>query len=231
MRSIKSIFTKQLRDLFKNLIVLIQFIVFPIVAFIFTEIVAKPNADLQNSMFVTMFAGIFAGMSTLTAVSGIIAEDREHKSLRFLIMAGVKPHQYLLGICGVIMAASLVVSIVFGLMGGFTGVDFIILIVALMLGAIASSLLGAAIGIVSKNQQAATAMAMPIGMILGFTPMLAIFNDTIKDVFSIFYTMQVNALVNDFSADLTKPILIILANVAVFAILFALAYNKKGLRS
>jgi hypothetical protein len=42
--------------------------------------------------------------------------------------------------------------------------------------------------------------------------------------------MQVDTLVNDFSAGFTKPALLILANVAVFAVLFALAYYKKGLR-
>jgi len=230
MRSVKAIFTKQFRDIFKNRMVLIQFIIFPLVAFVFTEMVAKPNADIPDSMFVTMFAGIYAGMSVLSTTAGIIAEDRERRSLRFLVMAGVKPYQYILGIGGVIFAASLVVSVVFGLMGGFRGMDYIKFLTALMLGSIASMLLGAAVGMVSKNQQSATAMAMPLGMILGFTPMLAMFSDTVKNVFGIFYTMQVDTLVNDNSAGFMKPVLIILANVAVLAVLFALAYNKKGLR-
>ncbi|MCL2336828.1 MAG: hypothetical protein FWC60_05355, partial [Firmicutes bacterium] len=67
-------------------------------------------------------------------------------------------------------------------------------------------------------------------MILGFTPMLAMFNETVKKVFGVFYTLQVDTLVNDFSAGFIKPALIILANVAVFAVLFAFAYTKKGLR-
>ncbi|MCL1964449.1 MAG: ABC transporter permease, partial [Firmicutes bacterium] len=95
MRSIKAIFSKQLRDILKNRMVLIQFIVFPLVAFVFTQIVAKPNAELDDSMFVTMFAGIYAGMTVLGTTAGIIAEDRERRSLRFLVMAGVKPYQYM----------------------------------------------------------------------------------------------------------------------------------------
>jgi ABC-2 type transport system permease protein len=230
MKSIKAIFFKQLSDMYKNRMVLIQFIVFPLVAFVFTEMVAKPNEDIPGSMFVTMFAGIFSGMTILSATAGIIAEDRERRSLRFLIMAGVKPYQYMLGIGGVMMAGSLIVSVVFGIMGGFWGVEFVKFVAALLLGSVASMFLGAAVGMVSKNQQAATAMAMPLGMILGFTPMLAIFNETVKRVFGIFYTMQVDTLVNDFSAGFAKPALIILANVAAFAVLFALAYSKKGLR-
>jgi len=230
MRSVKAIFAKQLRDIFKNRMVLIQFIVFPLVAFVFTEMVAKPNADIPDSMFVAMFAGIYAGMSVLSTTANFIAEDRERKSLRFLVMAGVKPYQYLLGIGGVMMAASLVVSVVFGLMGGFGGADFVRFAAVVLLGSAASTLLGATVGIISKNQQSAAAMAMPIGMILGFTPMLAQFSGTVQKVFGVFYTMQVNTLVNDFSAGFTKPFLIILANIAVFAALFVLAYRKKGLR-
>jgi len=231
MRSTKAIFFKQLLDIFKNKMVLIQFIVFPLVAFVFTEMVAKPNLDISDSMFVTMFAGIFAGMSVLSTIANFIAEDRERKSLRFLVMAGVKPYQYMLGIGGVMMAASLVVSVVFGLIGGFGGMDFVRFIVVLLLGSIASTLLGATVGIISKNQQSAAAMAMPLGMILGFTPMLALFSGTVQKIFGIFYTMQVNTLVNDFSASFAKPALIILANIVVLAVLFVLAYNRKGLRS
>ena len=230
MGCINAIFTKQARDILKNRMVSMQFIIFPLIAFIFTEMVAKPNAGIPNGMFVTMFAGIYAGMLVLTTTAGIIAEDRERKSLRFLIMAGVKPFQYILGIGGVLLTVSLVVSVVFALIGSFGGMDFVKFVTALMLGSVASMLLGATVGIVSKNQQAATAMALPLGMILGFTPMLAMFSDTVQRVFGIFYTMQVNTLVNDFSAGFARPALIIIANVAVLAALFALAYSKKGLR-
>ena len=230
MRSIRAIFSKQLRDVIKNRMVLIQFIVFPLVAFVFTEIVAKPNPDISDSMFVTMFAGIFSGMSVLSTVANFIAEDRERKSLRFLVMAGVKPYQYMLGIGGVMMGVSLIVSIVFGLMGGFQGMDFVRFVAALLLGAVASTLLGATVGIASKNQQSATAIAMPLGMILGFTPMLALFSDTVQKVFGVFYTMQVNVLVGDLSGGFMKPATIILANITVLAALFMLIYNKNGLR-
>ena len=60
--------------------------------------------------------------------------------------------------------------------------------------------------------------------------MLALFSPTVQKVFSVFYTMQVNTLLGDFSADFARPALIVLVNIAVFAALFALAYKKKGLR-
>ena len=230
MRSAKAIFIKQVLDLFKNYMVLIQYIIFPVVAFVFTELVAKADDTIPDSMFVTMFAAIFSGMTLISTTVSVIAEDRERKSLRFLIMAGVKPYEYLLGIGGVIICASLLVSVVFALMGGFAGREFVIFVSVMVLGSVASMLLGATIGIVSKNQQAATAVGMPIAMILGFGPMITMFNETAEKVFGIFYTQQMNVVANDFSVAIAQPLLVILANIAVLLILFILAYKKKGLR-
>lgn len=231
MRSIKAVFFKHALDIFKNRMVLIQFAVFPIIAFAMTELVAKADDTIPDSMFVMMFAAIFAGMIMLTTTAGVIAEDKEHKSLRFLIIAGVKPYEYLLGMGGVLLSASLIVSCVFALMGGFDGRRFLLFLSVMMLGSTASMLLGASIGIFSKNQQAATAISMPVAMILGFCPIFTLFNETAKRIFSIFYTQQMSLVVNDFSTDIVNPILIILSNIAALTVLFTLVYKKKGLKS
>jgi ABC-2 type transport system permease protein len=231
MRSIKAVFIKHALDIFKNRMVLIQFAVFPIIAFAMTELVAKADDTIPDTMFVTMFAAIFAGRIMLTTTAGIIAEDKEHKSLGFLIMAGVKPYEYLLGMGGVLLCASLIVSCVFALMGGFGGRGILLFLSVMMLGSTASILLGTSIGILSKNQQAATAIGMPVAMILGFCPIFTMFNDTAKKIFSIFYTQQMGVVVNDFSADIVNSILIILSNIAVLTVLFTLVYKNKGLRS
>jgi ABC-2 type transport system permease protein len=231
VRSAKAIFIKQLQDTFKNRLILIQLIIFPMMAFIMTELVAKVDETIPNSIFVTMFAAMFVGMTPLVMTNSAIAEDREHKSLRFLVMAGVKPYEYLLGIGGFIVLFCSFVSLVFGLIGGFTGVVFVKFVSVLVLGSVASTLLGAIIGILSKNQQAAAALGMPIAMLLAFAPMIANFNNTIEKIADIFYTQQVNVLVNDSSASVTRPFFIIVLNIIVLLILFTLAYKKKGLKS
>ena len=230
MRSAKAIFMKQARDTFKNRMVLIQFIIFPIMAFVMTELIAKADETIPNNMFVTMFAAMFIGMAPLVMTNTAIAEDKEHKSLRFLVMAGVKPYEYLLGIGGFILLASAVVSVIFGLIGDFSAMEFVKFISVLLVGSVASALLGATIGIYSNNQQAATAIGTPIFMILSFSPMIAQFNTFVASITSVFYTQQVNMLVGDFSMDITKPYLIILANIMVLLALFIWSYRKKGLR-
>lgn len=230
MRSAKAIFIKQAKDMLKNPMVMIQFIIFPAVALIMTELVAKADENIPNNMFITMMAAIFAGMTLITSAAGAIAEDKERKSLRFLVMAGVKPHEYLLGTGGFIMLSGVIVSIMFGFIGTFEGTELAKFLTIMILGVLASILLGAVIGMLCKNQQAATAVAMPIAVIFGFTPMIANFNPTIEKAASILYTQQLNVIMNDFSANFSQVIAVTVANIVVLTMLFILAYKKNGLR-
>lgn len=230
MRSAKTIFVKQAKDMFRNPGVLVMFIIFPAVALIMTQLIAKQNDSIPYNMFVTMMAAIFAGMGLITSMAGIIAEDIEHKSLRFLVIAGVKPHEYLLGTGGFVLLAGTITSVIFGLIGNFSAMELLKFLTVMILSVAASIILGATIGILAKNQQAATAIGMPIAVILGFTPMVASFNETVAKVAEILYTQQLNVIVNDFSASFGKAIAVIMVNIAVFVVLFILAYRRKGLK-
>ena len=230
MRSVKAIFIKQGKDMIKNPMVLVHFIIYPSVALVMTELVAKSNEYIPTNMFVTMMAAIFAGMALITSTAAVIAEDIERKSLRFLVMAGVKPHQYLTGIGGFILLAGSLVSVVFGLIGYFSGAEFVKFLIVMIMCAAASIILGATIGLLSKNQKSATAFSMPVAMILGFSPMIALYNETVEKIANIFYTQQLNVIVNDFSANFLKAISVIGVNLIVLLFFFVIAYKKKGLK-
>ena len=226
MKSAQTIFIKQAKDTFRNPMVLVMFLVFPAVALVMTQLVAKTNDDIPDSMFVTMMAAIFAGMGLITSMAGIIAEDIERKSLRLLVMAGVKPHEYLLGAGGFILLMGTVTSLAFAFMGGFAWIEFLKFLAVMITGTAASVVLGAAVGMFAKNQQSATALGMPIAMILGFTPMIANFNATVEKLSGFLYTQQLNVIANDFSANFGKAMLVMLANIAVLTILFGVAYKN-----
>ena len=238
MRNIKAIFKKQLKDIMKNMGVLLQFIIFPVVAFAMTELVAVGHEDMPDTMFITMMAGMFVGMALIPTAAGIIAEDREKKSLRFLVMAGVKPPAYLLGVGGVIFGLSFFPSLAFTLMGRFSGEEFGIFMAVMMSGVVASTLLGLTIGIFTSNSQAATGLSMPFALILGFAPMVATFNEPMMRVTRFFYTQQIDIVMNSFysisgyqsSANIWESLTIIGANIAVMVVLFAFAFRKRGLK-
>ena len=244
MSSVKAIFKKQIKDIYKNTSVLIQFIIYPVVAFAMTALVARGDmvntgeSGMSENMFITMMASVFVGMGLIPFVANIVAEDKEKKSLRFLVMAGVKPYGYLLGIGGVVFFASLFPALAFTIMGRFSGEEFWIFLAVLMSGVVASTILGLAIGIHAKNQQAATGLAMPAAMVLGFGPIIAPFNAQVERIFSFFYTQQLNVVMDSFysvtghqsdTGLLLESFGIIGANIAVLIVLFVIAFAKKGL--
>ena len=231
MNVVKAVFVKQAKDTLRNPAVLVMYIIFPAVALVMTELVVGQNDAIPPNMFVSMMGSIFAGMALITSMSGVIAEDIEKKSLRFLVIAGVKPRQYLLGTGGFIFCAGAVTSLLFALIGTFTAAEFAKFL-AVMVGSVAAStLLGATIGVLSKNLQAATAIGMPIAMIIGFTPMIASFNKTVEKYAGLLYTQQLNVIVNNLAADAVKPLLVIAINIVVLAVLFTFAYSRRGLRA
>ena len=230
MRSAKTIFVKQAINMYRNPMVLVQFIIFPAVALIMTQLIAKSNDAIPGNMFVTMMGAIFAGMGLITATAAVMAEDIENRSLRLLVMAGVKPHEYLLGTGGFILLAGAATSVIFALIGDFTRAEFARFLLVMVSSVAASIILGASIGMLAKNQQAATAIGMPVAMILGFTPMIASFNKTVEKAASVLYTQQLNVIVNDFSANFTQAMIVIAINIAALLVLFVIAYAKKGLK-
>jgi len=245
MRSLRAIFKKQLKDTIHNPAVLMNFFIFPLMAFLmntFTvmdlEGVPEDVSELILANFpnlAIMMSAMFAGMGLIPAVTGFIAEDIEKKSLRFLNMAGVKPGPYLLGVGSVTFFLSVFTALAFGFISGFRGLDFWIFVASLLSGVAASIVLGATIGILCKNQQAATGLSMPAAMILGFGPMLAQFNDTVARVLHVTYTQQLNVIADYLTHGGAETVLwhsfaIMWANVGVLGVLFVIVYARKGLR-
>ena len=103
-----------------------------------------------------------------------------------------------------------------------------------MSGVAASIMLGSSIGILSKNQQSATGLAMPFAMILGFGPMMAQFNEDVGRALNFTYTQQLNVVSDYLTGEITTPLwqsfAIMWGNVAVLAVMFVIVYAKKGLR-
>ena len=227
--SINAIFIKQFQDTLKNAGVLIQFIMMPSMAFLMTHIVNVEMPGMPESAFITMFAGMFVGMGLLTATAGAIAEDREMNSLRFLMMAGVKSHEYLLGIGGVTLVLAFITNSVFTIMmPNASLLEMLTMLASLMLGSVASVFFGASIGLLSKNVQEAASVSSVAGLVIGFGPMIANLsgNATLERIFSILYTM--NFVHGDLrTINALQSFAIIFANVLTFAVVFAWVYGKQ----
>ncbi|MCL1844498.1 MAG: efflux RND transporter periplasmic adaptor subunit [Defluviitaleaceae bacterium] len=226
--SAAAIFIKQFSDVTKNPDALSQFIIYPAMAFIMTHLIEINVPGMPESQFVTMFAKMFGGMAFIGATAGVIAEDIERNSLRFLLMAGVKSHEYLIGIGGVFLTFGIIGSAAFAIM--MPNADFtqmIFMWTSLVMGVAASILIGAIIGMSATGQAGAVGLGSMLGLIISFGPFLATMsqNDTMMRIFRIFYTMNFVDIDTD-TVTAVENFGIIGANILVFSLLFTIVYGK-----
>ena len=79
MRNVTAILKKQWKDTLKNKNVLIQFVMFPVLAVIMTFAVEMPG--LPRNYFVYMFASMYIGMAPLIATTEVLAEEKEKHTI------------------------------------------------------------------------------------------------------------------------------------------------------
>lgn len=227
---ITSIFSKQIKDTIKNKEVLIQFILFPLIAFILTQTIAGSSDEISPKYFLNMFAPMYVGFVPISVMSSIISEEKEKFTLKALIMANVKPWQYLIGVGAYCLIMCTIGSLAFALMSGYTGTLFVKYMAVMISGILASSLLGAAIGMMSRNQMAATALGLPVAMVFSFLPMIVMFNSKFEVFAKYLHTQQINYLIEDLSNNFTLDRFIIIgANILLFTIIFMFTYKKANL--
>ena len=230
MKNCTIIFRKQMKDTGKNVALLIQFVLFPLMAVIMEN--AIQLEDMPEHFFVGMFAVMHIGMAPLNVMTAIISEEKEKNTLRGLLFANIKPAEYLVGIGGFVFGACMVGTVVFDILGEYRGKDFILFLLIMAAGVIVSMLIGAVIGIRSKSQIAATSVMTPVMMIFAFLPMLAMFNDTIAKIADIAYSQQIQLLLNGVAAGTSpepKNFIVIAVSMVLAVGAFTYTYRKSGL--
>ncbi|MBD5514386.1 MAG: ABC transporter permease [Lachnospiraceae bacterium] len=224
------IFRKQVKDTGRNLALGIQFIMFPLMAVIMEN--AIQVEDMPPHFFVGMFAVMHIGMAPLNVMAAVISEEKEKNTLRMLFFGSVKPVEYLLGIGGFVFSACMAGTVVFAVVGGYGGVEFLRFLLIMAAGICVSMLLGAVIGILTKSQISATTIATPTMMVFAFLPMLAMFNETIAKVADYTYSQQVQLMLNGLASGTgtePKSLLVIAVSAVIAAGMFIYAYRRSGL--
>jgi len=190
MRNIRAVFTKQLISYIKNPARWGAPLTFLLLPFILVMM----NPDVNRAVMPIQFVIMFVGISMIGGSAGILMEDKQTMNLRFMGMAGVKPWQYLLSTCAVLLVVSLGILFLFGLIMGHSGQIMINFLIVTMLGSACSMLLGITIGL-SKLAP----FTMIIGLLLGVGPVLAAdFGiEALSNVFYYTHTYQINLALRD----------------------------------
>ena len=226
---IKAIFLKQLKDTFRNKTILIQFLLFPIMALIMES--SMNSSDLPERYFVQLFAIMYVGMAPLCSMAAVLAEEKEKNTLRVLLLSNVKPREYLLGVGSYIWLACMLGTVALAWVGEYSGKELVLFLLLMGFGHMVSILFGGIIGILSKSQMAATSITIPFMMILAFLPMISMFNDKVKLYSQFLYTQQMNNIISNISETVVLPsnLGFILLNAIIVFFVFLLVYHKYGL--
>ncbi len=226
MGNAAAIFDKQRKEVVKNKEILIQFVMFPVLAFIMEHAVKVPG--LPEHYFVRLFASMYIGMAPLTVMAAVISEEKEKNTLRVLMFSGVRPAEYLLGTGGCVWMICMAGAFALCLTGQYRGMAMAGFMAAMGMGILTAMMIGAVIGMISRNQMMATSIGVPVMLLFAFLPMLAQFNEKVKLVAAFTYSGQVGNLLAQTGSgmEVWKSMAVISANMAAAVFLFGMAYRK-----
>ena len=227
MHNILVIIKKQLKDTLKNKTILIQFILFPVMTIIMENAISLEG--MPEHFFTKLFAVMYIGMAPLVSTASVIAEEKEKNTLRVLMMADIRPWQYLTGIGIYIWTVCMIGAAVMSV--GLPAADRPFFLLVMGAGLVISIMAGACVGVASRNQMMATSTVMPVMIVLSFAPMLSMFNENIRKVSKVVYTQQLRLLFDGMSFDdmTGTGAAVLIISAAICVILFFLIYRKKGL--
>lgn len=229
MRNAAAIFQKQIKDTLKNKEILIQFMMFPVLTLIMEN--AVHIEEMPEHFFTNLFSVMYVGMAPLTSMAAVISEEKEKNTLRVLLMSNVKPAEYLSGIGSYIWLICMTGACVIGVGSGYRGSVWCRFMLIMGIGFLVSVLIGAAIGIWSKNQMMATSIAVPVMLVFSFLPMLSMFNENIEKIAKITYSRQLHMMLDQIGHVKTDgaDIRMIFFNMLAAFLAFLYAYRKRGL--
>ena len=229
MRNICAIFKKQFKDTLKNRMILLQFVMFPLIT-ILMESTVTIN-DLTPHFFAEIFSVMYMGMAPLVTVSSIIAEEKEKNTLRVLLMANVRPCEYLLGVGSYVWLLCMAGALAIGLTTGYSGTELCSYMIIMAIGFIISLLVGATMGVASKSQMAANSMTVPTMMVLSLLPMISVFNSTVEKVAKYFYTYQIRLFITQLNDGIMSTVgtIVLAASFVAAVVAFTISYRRNGL--
>ncbi len=189
------------------------------------------QAEAFSSMLVSwsllFTATMVASMATLNA----IAEEKEKRTLRTLMLANVSAEQMLASRGLVTLLAIGVVDAACYLVIGKPPAGLPAFLAIGMAGSVPIVLLSLLLGLVARDQMSAGVLSMPI-LIAGIAPMFAQMVDGLSDIAPYLPTGGMNELGlllargELLSPDAIMPVATTLAWVAVAAVAFALLYRR-----
>lgn len=235
MHVLRTLFKKDFKGCFGNRSILITLLLPVAFALLYTYMLSDITG--MPADFVLLLCSVMVlSIIPLTALSTMIAEEKEKHTLRSLMMAGVSGAEFILSKALVCLLLLIVEGVLLFFicgadMAGFAGYLFI-----MVLASLAIICFGAVVGIAAKDQMSAGTLGSPLMMLMLMPPIFGQMNELVAKIAKVFpttslYTVYPSAAAGEsmISKDNLIAIGVCLVWIIAGVILFQMIYKKKGL--
>lgn len=192
IKRVNALVRKEANDLKKNLNVSIMFLLpvfFPILK-------SMLNSEQgSESLMLSLTLNLNSCMVVLISMAMLIAEEKEKNTMRTLMFSAVSPMEFLAGKAIITLIISTVINV---LVYFILKINIQYLVPYLIIGLILSIsmiILGAVVGILSKNQMTTGTISMPVSFPLFILPTLAAKSEIMKKIANFVPTYHSDILI------------------------------------
>jgi len=237
IRRVNALFKKEIKDLGKNMNVLLMCMLPIIFSIIYSKLLGgNASSDgLGKVDILIMCLGMNLTLVSSFVIAMLIAEEKEKNTLRTLMLSAVSPLEFLTGKALITILMSVIIN---AAMFFIIGIDVqylgkYILLTTLVVFSMVE--IGAVIGIIAPNQMATGVIGMPVLMILLMIPIFARLNGTLTKIAEFLPNYNLNLMLEKIfkgqtiGTESAYGVSVILVWILIAGLAFAYTYSKRGL--
>lgn len=236
LRRVSALFRKEIRDIGKNMNVLLMCVLPILFSVIYTKMFVGNGLDIDFGRLevLTLCVGMNLALVSSFVIAMLIAEEKEKNTLRTLLLSGMSPLEFLTGKAFIAILLSEIINVAMFFIIGMNTASLGIFILLTFLVVISMVEIGAMIGMIAPNQMSTGVVGMPVIMILLLVPLFARLDETIEKIARFLPNYNLNLLMEKIFtgeglAGSAYSIAVILAWIVIAAVGFVYTYNKVGL--
>ncbi|MGH4122746.1 MAG: ABC transporter permease [Clostridium sp.] len=236
-RRVKALFKKEIKDLGKNMNVLLMCMLPIMFSIIYSKLFGGNTSSDQIGKvdILIMCLGMNLTMVSSFVIAMLIAEEKEKNTLRTLMLSGVSPLEFLTGKALITLLVSVIINVAMFFIVGFNAqyLGKYILITTLVVFSMIE--IGAVIGVIAPNQMATGVVGMPVIMILLMIPIFAKLNKTLTRIAEFLPNYNMNLMLEKvfkcetIGIESVYSLCVVLVWILIAAVAFVCTYDKRGL--
>lgn len=228
VKKVRALFKKDLKDALKNGNFLLL-AAMPIVLTLIYRLINFDGFSLEPEFVLTFGLLMALTLVPLSTTSMMIAEEKEKSTLRTLMLSNVSAGEFLISKALVIFVLVELVCLVIYMLTGLpiSGLGRMLLVTAA--SSVSMILLGALIGIVSKNQMSTGMLSAPLALVLLMPAIFAQMSDGVMAYARFLPTTAMLQMISMPQEGILFPLMVILVWTVLSAVLFFFTYQRKRL--